>query len=30
MNKNFVNIADKLLKERKDVVDVKNDGYLSD
>ena len=30
MNKNFVNIAEKLLKERKDVVDVKNDEYLSD
>ena len=30
MNKIFVNIANKLLKERKDVVDVKNDRYLSD
>ena len=30
MNKNFVNIADKLLKERKYVVDVKNDEHLSD
>ena len=30
MNKKFVNIADKLLKERKDVVDLKNDEYLSD
>ena len=30
MNKNFVNIADNLLKKRKDVVDVKNDEYLSD
>ena len=27
INKNFVNTADKLLKEKKDVVDVKNDGY---
>ena len=26
---NFVNIADKLFKERKDVVDVKNDEYCS-
>ena len=25
-----VNIADKLLKARKDVVDVKNDEYCSD
>ena len=29
MNKNFVNIADNLLKKRKDIVDVKNDEYLS-
>ena len=27
--KNFVNIADKLLKENKDVVDIKNDEYCS-
>ena len=26
----FVNIADNLLKERKYVVDVENDEYLSD
>ena len=30
MNKNFVNIADNLLKERKDVVDLRNDEYLFD
>ena len=30
MNKNFVNIADNLLKERKDVVDVKIDECFSD
>ena len=30
INKNFVDIADKLLKERKDVVDIKNEEYLSD
>ena len=29
MNKNFVNIADKLLKERKDVIDLMNDAYCS-
>ena len=30
MNKKFINIANKLLKERKNVVDVKNDKCLSD
>ena len=29
MNKNLVNIADKFLKERKDVLDVKYDEYCS-
>ena len=29
MKNNYVNIADNLLKERKDVVDVKNDEYFS-
>ena len=30
MNKNFVNFAGKFLKEKKDVVDVKNDEFSSD
>ena len=29
INKNFVNVADKLLKEKKNVVDAKNDEYCS-